>query len=66
VDKNEKKREETNSTRLTGLVEKDIRALVNRQIKEEKEKPIEEKMDRLKPLADLGLNRLIHPSHGYN
>jgi uncharacterized membrane protein len=42
MNKNEK--EEKDSARLTGVIEKNIRALVNRQIKEEKEKPVEEKM----------------------
>jgi len=39
-----KENEKKNESLLAGLVEKNITALVNRQIKEEKEKPFEEKI----------------------
>jgi len=41
---NNKENEKKNESLLAGLVEKNITALVNRQIKEEKEKPFEEKI----------------------
>jgi uncharacterized membrane protein len=44
MDKNAKKKKEEDSARVTGLVEKNIRVLLNRQIKEEKEKPLKEKV----------------------
>jgi len=41
---NNKENEKKNESLMAGLVEKNITALVNRQIKEEKEKPFEEKI----------------------
>src|SRR3954470_16224724 len=44
MNKDEKNKEGEDKRHLTGLVEKNIRSLVNRQIKEERDKPIEERI----------------------
>jgi len=44
MENNKEKNEEKNESPLVGLVEKNITALINRQIKDEKEKPFEEKI----------------------
>jgi uncharacterized membrane protein len=44
MEHNEEKKQEQNKSPLVGLVEKNITALVSRQIKDEKQKPFEERI----------------------
>ena len=44
MENNEEKKQEQSKSPLVGLVEKNITALVSRQIKDEKQKPFEERI----------------------